>query len=467
MIQSNLTSIIILIGALTLTMTGLTMLMSDAEDAYGEAACRASVLAKGELGDAAGNSVAAQSPLSCPTKDVGELQGSKEEQMKEIADLSATCWWMFAEGAVDNVFDKDTGKKGCHTCYRFKPGDNVGLIEGTELTQFMLNNTYNPSVIKGGGSQLYIGDGVEMRRLQATGDKSKIDLTDITAQPLREVRFTDDATGILTDEDQEKLSEELGELFAQTDIAPYIVIAHNITNHNRRSAQQAMERLQLTEEGNETKGILITVDLGDGKARLDAGRDVTAYFSEYEIKELLHPLSALADQQDLGVAVKAVVSNLQEKTTAATERSYDPSSYYGYISSKDSFPMIANNITSNATYTVSFVAPSNYGDFFEHAAGWMGQVGALGPEAALGAGVGAGGAAAGAAIGGFFIGGPAGAAVLGTLVGGTVGAAVGSDGGDVVKFTELTSGRLEQDEPVINNLLIAKNSNVVNVCNDE
>ena len=87
-----------------------------------------------------------------------ELKGSKEEVMEDFADMTARCWWMFAEGRYDEILTEQQGRvadmmgfekieNDCFICYsviidqdEFDDGDTQ--ISQSEYLDYLLNNNY-------------------------------------------------------------------------------------------------------------------------------------------------------------------------------------------------------------------------------------------------------------------------------------------------------------------------------------
>ncbi|MBT4445840.1 hypothetical protein HOA92_04335 [archaeon] len=95
-------------------------------------------------------------PPLCTTIDK-RLEGSKEEVIEEIADLSARCWWMFAEGRYDEILSGNEDKIGqmmgmtkgendCFICYSLLMDEDdfegETSIPGNEIMDFMFENEY-------------------------------------------------------------------------------------------------------------------------------------------------------------------------------------------------------------------------------------------------------------------------------------------------------------------------------------
>lgn len=139
-----------------------------------EQACRASVIAKVKFRDVAdatagniGESFVNRAyPVQCITqrKDIPEKKtrtmGDEEirdQTLKEIADMTVSCWWMFANGNYHQIFaDAGINSNKCHICYKFviNPLDALTqqALTKQDLIEYMSTHKYDPGLIRGGGA---------------------------------------------------------------------------------------------------------------------------------------------------------------------------------------------------------------------------------------------------------------------------------------------------------------------------
>ncbi len=174
-----LVAILIAIAVGAMIILVVKYITDDASVAAKETACRSSTIIKGKATlsfDAGVTTVSAEkvTPLICESIDQKELEGNRDDLKRQISDLSAKCWWQFAEGRFADLFENDEYEKGCRVCYTFKlpskipngqntPAERQFMNEPYPLTQetisqaelfnFMGNNYYNPGLIYGGGTR--------------------------------------------------------------------------------------------------------------------------------------------------------------------------------------------------------------------------------------------------------------------------------------------------------------------------
>lgn len=86
-------------------------------------------------------------PLFCKNTDV-DVSGTKEEVMKEVADLMARCWWMFHEGRYADTIDPFIVGHNCFPCYTVTIDkiEDADKIEWEEFNDWLLS--HNTSTTK-------------------------------------------------------------------------------------------------------------------------------------------------------------------------------------------------------------------------------------------------------------------------------------------------------------------------------
>ena len=72
-------------------------------------------------------------PMACYEKKIELVEGTKDEVMKQIADLMATCWWMYGEGKFEGVKGRilHAGSDPIYNCYAV---DNLKIKDKEKIT---------------------------------------------------------------------------------------------------------------------------------------------------------------------------------------------------------------------------------------------------------------------------------------------------------------------------------------------
>ena len=72
-------------------------------------------------------------PVACYEKKIELVEGTKSEVMKQIADLMATCWWMYGEGKFEGVKGRilHAGSDPIYNCYVV---DNLKIKDKEKIT---------------------------------------------------------------------------------------------------------------------------------------------------------------------------------------------------------------------------------------------------------------------------------------------------------------------------------------------
>lgn len=135
-----------IVGLMVIVIT-MNIFASKADEATSEQLCRTSIKARVDL-------VLRSKIFVIPveTKPVvsilcrtgkKELDGKKEEVMRQISELSARCWWMFLEGEYPNLFNEFNFLKEnrCFRCYIFTIKEDI-TIKNYELEKYMRNHYY-------------------------------------------------------------------------------------------------------------------------------------------------------------------------------------------------------------------------------------------------------------------------------------------------------------------------------------
>ena len=151
-------TILISIAFIGIAFVIMTIFKGEADAESAKAICRLSVAAREKTHiqireKRTGVELASgASPLLCRTipKNIPENKyATKQRIEKELADLMASCWKIFGEGRIKDVFKQgDSYTKNCFVCYNvnlretsnFK-GDG-GKISPTELREYLFTNPY-------------------------------------------------------------------------------------------------------------------------------------------------------------------------------------------------------------------------------------------------------------------------------------------------------------------------------------
>lgn len=290
-------------------------------------------------------------PLNCGTQDVQPGDHTKAEEREQISDLMAQCWYMFAEGRVDDVFKAKPGSRQCHICYNYLPSNTTS---SQDIIDYMRDNQVNPTDYRTISGSEYMGDGVD---LQTVGTPSgRLALEDIQAPSLSD--YVDDPGGYLSEDEEQRVNDLLNDILRDGNAAGQVLVAGDITDLSRANAHDTMRRLSLTAQENTTRGFLLTVDLADQEARLDLGKDLNTDITPQGISTILEPLTN-ANKGTIGEAVVTVVERLKQRFNEDT--SVERGSYYAYLTrGGQATPVLPKgDIEANTPYAVAYVSPSD------------------------------------------------------------------------------------------------------------
>lgn len=349
-----------------------------------ETICRDSVLVRQQASiNYAGTNkplIEKPTPLLCSPLDKKTLKGDRESVKRQIADLSAKCWWMYAEGTIGDLFQNEQGEKGCNVCYFFKIED--GLDEGVKSTReffkeesrvlnddritapemynFLIDNDYNAKLAYGGGTKHYISDDYEFSSSYDVTNPSTISLSDIEMIP---DNYVLDYSGKISKDTTDKI-KSMGDWLIQKDKGRLlVVVADEIKRHDKSTTRMLIEDLGLDSDKNVYDAILVTIDLENEQIRLTMGISLEQYVYEFELQELMKKQfsSKIIDinpplQNFLEDIKKTIDSNANEyfRTMDIGQKSY-----YSYLTNQGTTIAIMNEIEAGKTYAISYASTSN------------------------------------------------------------------------------------------------------------
>lgn len=165
--RNTIISIIILTISFFMIFQLIGLTFDSIDEEASEKACRTSVKVRMDIvlrTEIAGVPVQSRPmvPIMCKTTDKGKLEGNEEEVKKQIADLTAKCWYMFLNGEYLNLFNKLDllyGRNRCFICYTFSIDNKEISITRDEFIDYMVNTPY-PYVIE----NLELGDEEEKEK---------------------------------------------------------------------------------------------------------------------------------------------------------------------------------------------------------------------------------------------------------------------------------------------------------------
>jgi hypothetical protein len=354
-----------------------------------ETACRNSVEIRGKLTmDILGIKEEKLTPIACTTVELDKFDGTREEVKKQIADYSASCWRQFAEGSVPDLFSSSGGDKQCFVCYYFstpKEMDkgvppklkfmdepeirDVNVISSGEMTNFFTAEVYNPGVLRGGGTDNYIGNiydyGLDFG-LGDTGTKVRVGSIDSTLLS----GYLMDNSYMISPEARAEI-DKMGAELQERDMANMLVIvADEFSSIDKSDARQIMERAGLNSNKTNYDGLLIMLDLKNHKIRVQAGIDLSIYIKDYDISKIMEEnfKDVGKDCQDKDCKAKAVSAALQNTVQAIHDKlvvnkeilpGISPRSYYYYLSNAGETWTSVEDIKGGQTYAIVYVSTSD------------------------------------------------------------------------------------------------------------
>ncbi|MBL7055548.1 hypothetical protein ISS07_01405 [Candidatus Woesearchaeota archaeon] len=157
MTKEALLSILLLSAAFILVFGVAKLIVDEAEDKTTESICKGSVVLREkthqQINDPTGNIELASvsSPLLCKTIDrkIPESKEADEEQVKkEFSKMMTSCWSMFGEGLIKDVFKQgDPFTNNCFVCYTANLRETKNFreknsISSQEFLQYLFSENY-------------------------------------------------------------------------------------------------------------------------------------------------------------------------------------------------------------------------------------------------------------------------------------------------------------------------------------
>lgn len=387
---STLISILITIMVAIVIFGAFTNLFGMGKPALTYNTCLASVIARNNLkADIYVTKVDKFVPLACPTIDLGELTGSREEVKKEIADSSAKCWDMFLRGTTKNIFDVDQGEKQCHVCYSFSipeqktpfgkvdkgvdaPVDKklftneraadrtADKITIDELLNFFYANNYNPKLLYGGAAYYYRGGKFDLPDKLHLKTENPIEIDPSDVLPVVN-SFAHDYSAAIKMKTIEKIDEAGSKILAARGAQLFVVIAERFDSFEKKDAREIIESSRLNSEEGKYDAILVMVDLTRGKVRIQMGQDLDNYVAEQELTEIVNVNANKA--KDINEFVQGLMETLTLELVgnqnAYAGMKIDPKSYFGLIWSNGNVGMIRKNIVPGNTYYIAYYSSTD------------------------------------------------------------------------------------------------------------
>jgi hypothetical protein len=317
-------------------------------------ACRTSVLVRNQASiSQLSEDLDKITPLSCSTEDIDGSDLNKEEEIDKITELMGQCWYMFAEGRVEDVFKTKAEETTCHVCYQYLPSDNG--IQGQDIVDYTRSTTVNPGKYRGVGGSEYIGGSVDLKQIRGVDRGSQIDLSALKSPKTGD--FIRDPAGYI--EDGHGINERLSTLLIDYDILGNIIVADKVTEFSRQSSHDFMRRTDLTAEKNKTRGFLLTISIADGEARLDMGEDLRTIVTQRGIPSVLKPLES-SNQGNLDSAISQVIQRLQSRLENSQDQVVERGSYFSYLTrGGDTIFTVPDQFQAETPYAIAYVSPSN------------------------------------------------------------------------------------------------------------
>ena len=381
---------------------GIVLLSSRTSDAATTETCRTSVLVRDKANiEIKGIKVAEKlTPILCKTTDVKTLKGTRDEIKKQIADFSAICWHMYAEGNVADLFKNEVGEKGCNICYFFQidevkedtpakiPMDETksigrpaNKISVPELYNFMMTNRYNPPIIRGGGTKNTTSDEYELskdhlefKQKKGIGEViSEIKISDIQGKGVKS--FVKDYSGFFDKDIANQIDTEIGSrLLREKDVDLLVLVAEKFDTTDRADVRELYDSLNINSDKDKYDGILVLVDISEGTIRLLLGRNLDVYIYEPDIEDLIRDSvrkHTVDSEVDVSLAVQEIVNNIggkilnDKKSELFSKHGIDSKSYYAYLSNGINYPLFVDDIQSGLSYTISYMSGSDSATFMK------------------------------------------------------------------------------------------------------
>ncbi|MFT4261167.1 MAG: TPM domain-containing protein [Candidatus Woesearchaeota archaeon] len=383
--ESTLGKLIIAVIVSVILLVTITMMYQGLLGKATEDTCRASVLLRTQAVVDLGlfGKVERITPLVCNTFNEGTLRGNREQVKYQVADLMSKCWYMYAEGRVDNIFsDHDEDSNMCKICYTFRIPNNMDtggdfyqiegdqfaadntysrqphIISASEILGFIIETDYNRGVLYGGGTQRYIGGSYQWNHYEFIfSDDARLRYSQVTRDAGSP--FIQDYAGFLSQETRIKINDFAINLNTATGADFFLVTAQEFNNIDRTAARRLTEQLNLNEE-DRFNSLLIMFDMKNGVVRLHAGLELERFILEEQIPNLLQMhFSNMRSIEEFNEAVSDFIEDLEnrfvgEDSDLLAELGISRNSYFNYLTNRiQAPPPTIDDIYSNYTYAIA------------------------------------------------------------------------------------------------------------------
>lgn len=319
-------------------------------------------------------------PLVCSSENIGVLKGTREEVKKQIANLMGTCWFMYADGKIANVFDTPNNARGCNVCFFFEipslPAQNKidgetpfsesvrpeNTITENEMKNYLLLEVYNPPVATGGGTGGGVGGEYEF-------DKPELNIEALSTVKVSTIRSVPDYSYVmdysarLSASTIKEIDVIAAKLYVQGRANTLVVVADNFNSINRKAARQVFSNTGINKGDYAEKGLLIMIDLEKQIVRIHAGENLRIYMENFEIVPLIE--STVEGKANLDEAVLSLIKGIEDRifsnslASMYVQNNINPRSYQAYMqNSQLNRPLIVEDIVKGRLYAVSFLSTS-------------------------------------------------------------------------------------------------------------
>jgi hypothetical protein len=348
----NIIKLVLAIIGFVLVMAILMLLFNAFQATSVEQACRTSVitkqkvkvLAEGTAGAAGEEAVASGYPLQCLTQEkilpeektrFMSDQEVRNQTMKEIADMTVSCWWMFGNGVYHNIFnDHFANANRCHICYNFIISSTIQTFKDkpltlTELTNYMATHRYEPGLLKGGYANVAAHKIYDYTAQDIPYAGRELSENRILASSRRLERGVADFTGILSPQQLSSMRVTVTKMYA-IGFEPAIIILPELPQvYGEGGSENPETALRILEEwaiGDETlnNGMVFLFVLNDGKLDYAVANGAHAVLNEGILEEqvieiVLEEHFITADKTAVATGLVAFTERLHAAMEAKSE----------------------------------------------------------------------------------------------------------------------------------------------------
>ncbi len=371
---------ILWIAGFLIILAAVYFIINSGSDSAGENVCRDSVILRSKVNIDLGITEAKKlTPLVCNAIDKGVLQGDREQIKRQIADMSAKCWWMYLQGSVSDIFKDELGEKTCGVCYFFsiqepldlgitkngfftEPERKNNYISSQEMYNFMIEEKYNAKLLAGGGTINYIGDIYEFDHSLILPEDSKIKLSQVN---YISGDYLEDFSGIISQETRTQVKEIGNKLLQNKRGSLLVLVADEFDSIDKSRARRLVDRIGLNTDQEKYDAVLVLVDLKNSKVRVHVGIDLDKYISEFDISSYLEQsfTGSIQNNQDLNQRIIDLLTKMENKINAhydyLSSLGIDSTSYYAYISNRGTTFSVIDHIIPEKTYVVAYMSTSS------------------------------------------------------------------------------------------------------------